>query len=210
MIKHILLCLLCSITAGYAQKTIPWAPKAPNPVSFPLDEQGEIRFREVVPLEKVSSATVLKRARTWAAKTYPSANEVVQQYDTAQGVMVIRGTAKLSPSTSLLAHRLVVEAKDGRYRVTVDQLAYAYELTTPIKLKREVLLHPYGVTADDLYDWYGVLMSQNPSQSMGLTSVRKMVLKAADQQEPGLVEIKQKIDALLSDLKKAVQEGGDW
>jgi hypothetical protein len=207
--KQIVFLIIISVTSCLAQKTIDWHPKEINPVLMPLDDQGEIRFREVVPIPKISVGATLKRVRTWAAKTYPSANEMTQQFDTTQGVMVIKGAVKLKQG-AMLGHKLIVEAKDGRYRVTIDELSYTYEITTPVKLRRDIPIHSYGCTADDYYDLTMFVATQSGSQSIGLMNFKKLAVKQADNQRPMLEEVKQTMEALLASLKKAVESDGDW
>jgi hypothetical protein len=202
--------LLLSSSVALAQKTVDWQPKEKNPLNFPLSDEGEIQYREVIPT-KLSAGTILKRARTWAAKTYSSANEAVQQYDSTQGVMLMRG--KVRYQTSQLQHEILLEVKEGRYRLTLEKPAAYGEFTTPVRIVKETAIHPYGINADDFYDIYVLVLGTSQIQTMGLMNRKKMAIKAANSQEKNLAEIKQTLEGLIASLKKAIdQEPGksDW
>ena len=200
--------LLLLFNWAFAQNTVKWQPKEQNPLNLPTDEQGELRFREIVPIPKVANATAIKRARAWAANIYPSANEMVQTFDTTSGLMIVKGVISPKQGGSI-GHKLFIEAKEGRYRATFSDLAYIYEITTPVKLKREMIIHPYGCDADDYYNMY-LYVTTTTGANMGFASYKRMAATTADKQGPILAEVKRSFESMLISLKKAIEGEAGW
>lgn len=201
----LLIGLLLSTTAALAQPpAIEWAPKLPNPVDMPLDDAGQIRFQQVVQSSQPKSQ-VMQRVGTWAAKFYGSTPFTVQP-DTTQGTVVINARLPMKQGAPV-NHQLVVETKPGRYRATVDQLAYQYEFTTPIKATKTYPIHPYGLTAQEWYDIYGMMGAQSATT---LTGYKKMAINSANSQDAILADLKQRVEAMLDSLQKSVNENKEW
>ncbi|GAB3775091.1 hypothetical protein GCM10028818_18710 [Spirosoma horti] len=202
--QSLVLILLTIVLPSFAQKVLTWEPKEKNPANMPVDEQGEVRFREVVSLHNVAPATVIKRAYTWATNNYPSASNVIQQ---TKNKLVIHGSKKIKVD-ALIGHQLVLEAKRGQYQVTVDSLHYIFDMISP-KVTRTMPIHTYGASADDFYEFYKFLGSQSDARKADGTNSKKMATTYANQQELALIEIKQMIDGLLVSLKKSIKNEGE-
>lgn len=131
-----LFCLLVSgfiVGASYGQRPVDITPASPIPVDSstytPL-------FREVVQTGSASKEQVIAQARTWVAKAFPNANDVIQQYDAAQGILVVKGMTTVQyvehqPSFNVktnelsnIYYTLTVESKAGRSRITIDKIEF--------------------------------------------------------------------------------------
>lgn len=202
--KYLLIGLLLATAVARAQPPkIEWTPKSPNPAGMPLDDAGEIRFQRIGESPKLSKGLIIQRVSIWAAR-FAGGTETVVTTDTAQGVIVINGRLTIKQSSPLV-HKLVIEAKPGRYRATADELAYQFELTTPARVTKTYKLHPYGISAEDYHDFYTIM-----GVGQMLVNPRKIAIKAADNQDAILVDIKQSIEAMLDSLQKSVGEDKDW
>lgn len=189
-----------------AQKVLAWEPKEKNPADMPLDEQGEIRFHELVSLPNLASDNILKRAHRWAKNTYLSADDVILH---SKRKLVIRGSIKTKTNV-LVGHRLVLEVSRGQYQVTVDSLHYLYDMNSfsmkfPAKVIRAIRLHSYGASADDFYAFYNFLYSYSVAQKADTTQSKRMALIYANAQGSTLAEIKQTIEEGLASLKKNIE-----
>ena len=124
MKKLLLLALLTSFTAR-AQTA---------PPLFPIDATtSRVTFEGVVPTEGISKADLYSRARAWFAKTFTSADAVLQLEDAGAGKLIGKGftdihvsTGYYSPVRTKLWFTMQVEVKDGRYRYEITDLAFGY------------------------------------------------------------------------------------
>ncbi|MGI4864631.1 MAG: DUF4468 domain-containing protein [Janthinobacterium lividum] len=120
----LLLALLASFTAS-AQTVAP---------VFPIDATtGHVTFEGVVPTEGINKADLYSHARTWFAKTFASADAVLQLEDATAGKLIGKGftdihvsTGYYSPVRTKLWFTMQVEVKDGRYRYEITDLAFGY------------------------------------------------------------------------------------
>lgn len=196
--------LLAFALPALAQKVLAWEPKEKNPANMPVDEQGEVRFCEVVSLPNVAPATIIKRAYTWANNNYPSPSNVIQH---TKNKLTVSGAKKIKID-ALIGHRLVLDVKRGQYQVTVDSLHYIFDMTSQ-KVIRTMPIHTYGASADDFYEFYKFLGSQSDARKADGTNSKKMATTYANQQGLALIEIKHMIDELLASLKKAIENEGE-
>jgi len=106
---------LAAVSASDARR------KEPLPDLPRNDETGAVEYQQVVDVDGASADELLSRARAWVAETYRSAQDVIQLDDPSAGRLIARGLTEYSVFTVAVyvRHRLTVEARDGRYRVTV-------------------------------------------------------------------------------------------
>lgn len=113
--KNLLLTLLlCLPMLAFAQDL----PKDP--------ETGLITYTEVVPVEGVSQQELYKRARSWFATTFHSANDVVQLESKDEGKIIGKGIAVINIGNlpSDMHFTLTLQFKDNRYRYEFTQIAF--------------------------------------------------------------------------------------
>lgn len=115
---------------------------------FPRDEAGRACFQEVVQVEGATAVDLYGRARFWAAKTFVNPKNVIQLDDPTLGRLVLKGSVPESfGMTEKVWFRftLAIEAKDGRYRWTLDQLEYMGEGVSGEPIERELTKDGVGV-----------------------------------------------------------------
>ena len=121
MTRHliILVCLALPIS-GHAESCAEYAKK----IGVPIDtETGNVLYQEVVPIEAATTAQIYSRAKATIATTYKSAKDVIQLDDKDAGRIVAKGNFRLGDRSSVYVnHTTTVEAKDGRYRITIGDL----------------------------------------------------------------------------------------
>jgi len=93
--------------------------------NLPIDmETNTITYTEVVVLDTTLKKDELySRVREWFAKTYKSANSVIQMDDKAEGKIVGRASIPLTystmgnnPSAGSISYNISVYVKDGKYK----------------------------------------------------------------------------------------------
>lgn len=99
------------------------------PPTVPTDAAGNIEYREVVEVPDTPADELYRRAKLWLAVAYRSAPDVTKLDDAAGGAIVAKGIFPVAlpgvVPTVDTRHTLTLEFKDGRYRVTVNQLELA-------------------------------------------------------------------------------------
>ncbi|QHV96545.1 DUF4468 domain-containing protein [Spirosoma endbachense] len=120
----ILLCLPIYFP-GYSQLN-------PGPVKMPIDStSGHIQFQQVVFLEPdMNTEAIIWKAKVWVDITYPSTKNPIQQYNSKSGILVVKTQFPVTrtsyyldqPTTETITvyHTVTIEAKPGRYRVTLS------------------------------------------------------------------------------------------
>ena len=104
------------------------APGAPAQ-TLPLDEHGKVSFYEVVPADTIRAGVLYAHAKRWLGHrghTLAVADSAAGRLVAAQAFGVYdRGylTKKLHGN---VRYQLTVEVKDGRYRLQIDNLLFAY------------------------------------------------------------------------------------
>lgn len=120
-----LLLLLISLSC-FAQKNFVENGKL-NGV-LPLDDSENVTYQIIKSVDGVSKDELYKRGRKWFVKTYNSAKDVLQVNDPNTGELTghgyLDGKAKIARVwfSSPIAHTLMVEVKDNRYRITLTDL----------------------------------------------------------------------------------------
>ena len=117
MIKNIMLLvtLICVSLPSYSQT-----------VTLAQNDSGEYFYQEVISIDSTNQQDLYDKLHQWVAKTYVSANDVIQYNDKDTGKIIAKGLYKTTNYgwEVYLRHTLTLEAKDNRFRVTFDQLAY--------------------------------------------------------------------------------------
>ena len=93
--------------------------KYPKP---PRDEEtGKFTYQGVVDVEGVAADDLYGLAKAWVAKTYRSANDVIQLDDPYAGRIIVKGNFPFSVfgAPKLARHTLTIEVRDSRYRYTL-------------------------------------------------------------------------------------------
>lgn len=95
---------------------------------LPIDPQTKrITYEGVVQVPGASKADLYSRAHDWVAKTYRSANDVLQLQDKDAGHLIVKGFTPVSSRGSnfgLVRHTLTIYVKDGRYKYVVTDLIH--------------------------------------------------------------------------------------
>lgn len=99
--------------------------KAQN-VHLPVDSSSKkISYAEVVTCKGLTKDDLYVRAREWFAKTYNSAQQVIQMDDKAAGKIIGKATARgsyyimLTAFNYTLNYTMIVSCKDGRYKYEI-------------------------------------------------------------------------------------------
>lgn len=215
LMKKYLLLLLLGGNLSFAQSPI-------NPVSLPIDSTtGAVQFRDVVSIDPaLDTKAIMQRARSWVATVYKNAQDVVQQYDQEQGILIVKGQFPMIKTTEYrmmgkhttsvpiaIYHMLTVEAKPGRYRVTMNNFEQG------AGAMRVVLQSNLGTMTEEEY------MEEVRKSAKG-SGVEKMAIKMAQKNAPTALDenrryandIKQKCLSILESLKQQMQKKGekDW
>lgn len=90
--------------------------KDKEPLNLPYTDDGRIQYQETVEVPGVSTADLMKRAKGWVVAEYRSAPDVIKSETENQ--LVVKGLMDVGSWT--VWHVLTIEAKDGRYRVTLS------------------------------------------------------------------------------------------
>ena len=105
-------------------------------LNLPLDPQGKITYQEEVPIKGVNAAELYTRARAWAAQTYQDPQDEFQLDDQARKQLVVHGYFGIPylGNYAMLRHALLIEPKDGQYRVTLTDLVLDWDNNSIISL----------------------------------------------------------------------------
>lgn len=122
--KALLVVMLVALAAlGVKAKNKNKVPPPP----IPWSSDNKIQYQEVVAMEGVSKDELYARAKAWVAETYRSGQMATHLDDAFNGRLVVNGLDVTPPYGPILLrtirkiwHTLTIEAKDGRYRYTVD------------------------------------------------------------------------------------------
>ena len=58
---------------------------------YPIGKEGTVFFQATEPVEGVTANELFSRAKTWAAKAYVSAKDVIQLDDRDSGRLILKG-----------------------------------------------------------------------------------------------------------------------
>ncbi|GAB2571653.1 DUF4468 domain-containing protein [Spirosoma areae] len=208
--KHILFAFLLTTTVSVAQTSI-------EPVYLPIDSTtGNVQFREVISLSPdLDTKAIAQKARTWVAVAYRNAKDVVQQYDPEAGIIIVKGQFAnrvfykgVAQSTSVTVHHmLTIEAKPGRYRVTMNNLEQeAGGMKAFIKANHGSMSEQEYLAEVQKYS------SGKGMEKMVMRSAQKNVTTTLTDNRLYTSEFKKNATALLESLKQYMQKKGekDW
>jgi hypothetical protein len=165
-------------------------------IKFPINESGEIFYTEVVEIPNVTKDVLYSRGYEWFAKTFKSAQDVIQMQDKERGKLIGRGmlgdiNVKVSMGTYLLRgyikFTISLYFKDGKYK---------FEITD---FNHESVPTPKG--------FYNGGSLENEKAACGKTVITNKKWKNIKNQA------KEKIELLIDDLKKFMvtePSGDDW
>jgi hypothetical protein len=189
-------------------------------ITLPTDDDGNVRFQQVVKLDSSESAKViLGKARTWVGKAFNSASTVIQQYDPEQGILIVKGLSKFtSPQATFysgktvrttapykLLYTLTVDAKPGRYRSTVNGLVV--EVDVPGGTQTATALASTPPTIEESNNAFkSVRLSEKAKQENALLNVENKTNL--------LINARTQVDNLLQHLEKSMRQAStkekDW
>lgn len=87
---------------------------------FPINEKtGKVSFENTVKVDGASKSDLYLRANEWFAKTFSSANSVIQMQDKEAGIIIGKGNIKAYfkewATVGVWNFTLSFESRDGRY-----------------------------------------------------------------------------------------------
>lgn len=95
---------------------------------LPLVE-GSASYTEVVAVDSTSKDVLYRKLREWVGDSYRSAKDVIQSEDALGATIVGKGIIETLYKQSLsrpvdvqVEYRITLEAKDSRYRYTIDRI----------------------------------------------------------------------------------------
>ncbi len=104
------------------------APVLPDGTVLPFDEATHlITYQGVVEVPGATKDQLYTRAYEWMAKTYRSANAVIQMQDKESGRLVGRGSTRATVrgyDAGVVRHTLTLYFKDGRYKYVLTDFAH--------------------------------------------------------------------------------------
>jgi hypothetical protein len=126
------------------------------PLNLPYSAEGRVQYREVIEVPGVPSAELMKRARLWLASAYRSAPDVTKGSEADQ--LVVKGIYDLGEGehyrgTWRAKHTMVIEAKEGRVRVTIDR----FEVARADGIDHALSLESYENAPNDPRSGFGFL-----------------------------------------------------
>ncbi|NOR87903.1 MAG: DUF4468 domain-containing protein [Bacteroidales bacterium] len=106
--------------------------------NIPLDEEGKIRYKEVVK-EEASQNDLFKRCVKWINKEYKSPNTVTKTRDMVNGKIVINHTFRIkntlesgtSTNAGDVMYEMTIRFKENRYRVEMTNFFLKKTSRTP-------------------------------------------------------------------------------
>ena len=91
------------------------------------DDDGKVTFVKVFQADSTSAKDLYTKAEEWFSDTYNSANDVLQVRDKEAGRLIGKGFYNYVITDMVkfeysLEHTIKIEAREGRYRVTISDL----------------------------------------------------------------------------------------
>jgi len=132
--KHIFIVRLISFTALVLFMVSKISAQNSNLPKFPIDNiTNKITYLEVVYLDSTSNKQDLfLRAKEWFAKTFNSANNVIQMQDKKEGILIGKGSFEVFITSlgmknggNYFNFTLSVYFKDGRYKYEFTDFTYS-------------------------------------------------------------------------------------
>jgi Domain of unknown function (DUF4468) with TBP-like fold len=95
-------------------------------LGMPMDPASMVVYQEVVTVDGATATDIFSRAKAAIAVGYKSAQDVIQLDDREAGRIIAKGNfstgAGMFTSERFIRHTLTIEAKDGRYRISLADL----------------------------------------------------------------------------------------
>jgi len=99
-----------------------------NAQDFPISEKtGKVSYEGVVKVDGVSATDLYIRANEWFAKTFNSANAVIQMQDKEAGKIIGKGwiaVSNMGYDAGGFDFRINFTAKEGRYRYIITDIEH--------------------------------------------------------------------------------------
>jgi hypothetical protein len=96
--------------------------------AYPIDSDTHlITYQGVIEAPGVSKAVLYTRANAWVAKTYRSANDVIQMQDKDAGQLILKGLSRVTSrgaNAGVVRHTLTIYVKDGRYKYVLTDFTH--------------------------------------------------------------------------------------
>lgn len=93
---------------------------------LPLKD-GIVTYSNVIEVEGANKEELFLRAKKWFAKTYKSAQDVIQLDDKESGELIGKGNSSISyyARKPTISHTISISVKDGRFRYVITDLFYS-------------------------------------------------------------------------------------
>ncbi len=99
--------------------------------SAPVDTTtGKINFTEVVKEDSLNQEQLYSNAKEWFAKTFNSANDVLQMDDKSSGKLIGKGLSMITIPMGItnvpekMWFTVIIEVKNGRYRYSFTDITF--------------------------------------------------------------------------------------
>lgn len=143
---------------------------------FPRDENGKMSFTEVVNVDRSSSQILYSKAKLFLAKKYPSLKEVM--YDDEPHTIMVNPISEtpLSLFKALngkgsIKFKIIVEAKDNRYKYTLSD--FTYEEIFPDNKSLVIPMERSYADQDKKMqtNWVGIIVSFLTKSKIGIIKI---------------------------------------
>ncbi|NML66437.1 DUF4468 domain-containing protein [Hymenobacter sp. RP-2-7] len=112
---------------------------------LPIDATTHlVTYTDVVRATGATKEQLCLRAKAWATSSFMDSERAPQMFDGAAGTYSCRGAVHL-PYGTTYSMVLAIQAKDGSYRYTINQLFYAYNASSSDALS--------GTQAESVEHW---------------------------------------------------------
>lgn len=125
--RYLLLCISLVITvfSAFAQKEKPVPPDMPR-----NDENNQVYYMEVVPMNDVDKLELFRRSRNWMMSYYKNPTGFLEEADSVNGQLVMKPQFathrilknEVKAQSAIVKYTLVLGFKDGRYRYEIKDL----------------------------------------------------------------------------------------
>lgn len=125
--RFLLFCLSLVLTglSAIAQKEKPVAPDMPR-----NDENNQVYFMEVVPMDDIDKLELFRRSRNWMMSYYKNPTGFLEEADSVNGQLVMKpqfATYRILKNgvkvqSAIVKYTLVLGFKDGRYRYEIKDV----------------------------------------------------------------------------------------
>lgn len=102
--------------------------------SFPINQNGDIEYTDVITADGYSKDDLYIQARSWMAKNFKNANEVIQMDDKEAGRIIGKGVVMLSNASTFgwINYTLEIQLKDGRYKYSISNVRHELPIGSKI------------------------------------------------------------------------------